>query len=73
MGLFMEALYEAIALVVLISFVGFRDWRASVVLMLSIPLTLALTFAAAFLLELRIQQVSIAALIIGQSEARIWR
>lgn len=64
-ALFLEALYEAIALVVVIAFVGFRDWRASLLLMVSIPLTLALTFGAASALGLTIQQVSIASLIIA--------
>jgi len=64
-GLFLEALYEAIALVVVIAFIGFRDWRASLLLMISIPLTLALTFGAASALGLTIQQVSIASLIIA--------
>ena len=63
--LFLKALYEAIALVVLIAFIGFRDWRASVLLMLSIPITLALSFGAANLLGIRLQQVSIASLIIA--------
>lgn len=63
--LFLEALYEAIALVVVIAFIGFRDWRASLLLMVSIPLTLALTFGAASVLGLAIQQVSIASLIIA--------
>lgn len=65
LDLFLEALYEAIALVVLIAFIGFRDWRASLLLMFSIPLTIALTFGAASLLGLALQQVSIASLIIA--------
>ncbi len=64
-ALFVEALYEAIALVVLVAFIGFRDWRASLLLMISIPLTLAMSFGSAYLIGLDIQQVSVATLIIA--------
>ena len=63
--LFMDALYEAIALVVIVSLVGFWEWRSAVLMALSIPITLALTFGFAHLLGIDLQQVSIATLIIA--------
>ena len=41
--LFMNSLYEAVALVVLISLVGFWEWRSALLMALSIPITLAMT------------------------------
>src|SRR5262249_40281274 len=63
--LFMDALYEAIALVVLVSLVGFWEWRSALLMALSIPVTLAMTFGFASLLKIDLQQVSIASLIIA--------
>ncbi len=63
--LFMDALYEAIALVVLVSLVGFWEWRSALLMALSIPITLAMTFGFAYLLGIDLQQVSIATLIIA--------
>ncbi|MEM8570749.1 MAG: efflux RND transporter permease subunit [Pseudomonadota bacterium] len=63
--LFMTALVEAIALVLFISLIGFRDWRTALLMMLSIPLALAMTFAMIDLIGIELQQVSIAALIIA--------
>jgi multidrug efflux pump subunit AcrB len=63
--LFMTALYEAIALVVLIALIGFWEWRSALLLMISIPVTLALTFGIISVLGIDLQQVSIAALIIA--------
>lgn len=63
--LFMDALYEAIILVVLASWVGFWEWRSALLMALSIPLTLAMTFGMMQVLGIDIQQVSIAALIIA--------
>ena len=63
--LFMDALYEAIALVVLVSLVGFWEWRSALLMALSIPITLAMTFGFAYLLKIDLQQVSIATLIIA--------
>lgn len=63
--LFMTALYEAIILVVIIALVGFWDWRSAFLIMISIPLTLAMTFGFASLLGIQLQQVSIATLIIA--------
>jgi multidrug efflux pump subunit AcrB len=63
--LFMDALYEAIILVVLVSWIGFWEWRSAVLMAISIPITLAMTFGFAHLLGIDIQQVSIATLIIA--------
>ncbi len=63
--LFMDSLVEAIALVVLVALIGFWEWRSAVVLSLSIPLTLAMTFGMMSVLGIDLQQVSIASLIIA--------
>ncbi len=63
--LFMDALYEAIVLVVIVSLVGFWEWRSAVLMAISIPITLAMTFGFAHLLGIDIQQVSVATLIIA--------
>lgn len=63
--LFMDALYEAIALVVLVSLIGFWEWRSALLMALSIPITLAMTFGFAYMLGIDLQQVSIATLIIA--------
>jgi multidrug efflux pump subunit AcrB len=63
--LFMDALYEAIALVVLISLLGFWEWRSALLMAISIPITLAMTFGFAYVLGIDLQQVSIATLIIA--------
>lgn len=64
-GLFMDALYEAIILVVLVSWIGFWEWRSAVLMAFSMPITLALTFGSMYLLGIDIQQVSVATLIIA--------
>jgi multidrug efflux pump subunit AcrB len=63
--LFMEALYEAIVLVVLIALIGFWEWRSALLMALSIPITLAMTFGLAHTVNIDLQQVSIATLIIA--------
>lgn len=63
--LFMTSLYEAIVLVVLVSLIGFWEWRSALVMALSIPLTLLMTFGMMHLLGIDLQQVSIASLIIA--------
>jgi multidrug efflux pump subunit AcrB len=63
--LFMSSLYEAIVLVVLIALIGFWEWRSAVLMSLSIPLTLAMTFGMMYALGIDLQQVSIASLIIA--------
>jgi multidrug efflux pump subunit AcrB len=64
-SLFMVSLYEAIALVVVVSLVGFWSWRSALLVAASIPLTLAISFGAMQLFGVDIQQVSIATLIIA--------
>ncbi len=63
--LFMTALYEAIALVVFVAFLGFWQWRPAILMMVSMPITLAMTFGMIYLLGIELQQVSIATLIIA--------
>ena len=63
--LFMNSLYEAVALVVLVSLLGFWEWRSALLMALSIPVTLAMTFGMMLLLGIDLQQVSIASLIIA--------
>jgi multidrug efflux pump subunit AcrB len=63
--LFMSSLYEAIVLVILVSLIGFWEWRSAMLMALSIPLTLLMTFGMMSMLGLDIQQISIASLIIA--------
>src|SRR5215813_6199035 len=63
--LFMGALYEAIILVVVVSLIGFWEWRSAVLMAISIPITLAMTFGMMHILGIDIQQVSVATLIIA--------
>jgi multidrug efflux pump subunit AcrB len=63
--LFLEALFEALALVGVVALLGFREWRSALLVMLSIPTTLALTFGMIFSLGIDLQQVSLASLIIA--------
>src|SRR5205085_513775 len=64
-GLFNQSLLEAIVLVILVSLIGFWEWRSALVMAISIPVTLAMTFGFMQLLGLDIQQMSIASLIIA--------
>jgi multidrug efflux pump subunit AcrB len=64
-NLFMKSLYEAILLVVLVALVGFWEWRSAVLMALAIPITLAMTFGMMYVLDIDVQQVSIASLIIA--------
>ena len=63
--LFMDALYEAIGLVVIVSLIGFWEWRSALLMAISIPITLAMTFGIIYVLGIDIQQVSVASLIIA--------
>ena len=63
--LFMMSLWEAVILVVLVALVGFWEWRSALLMALSIPITLFMTFGMMRLAGLDIQQVSIASLIIA--------
>ena len=64
-NLFMGALYEAIGLVVLIALIGFWEWRSAFLMAISMPITLAMTFGLAHIVNIDLQQVSIATLIIA--------
>src|SRR4029078_11620604 len=63
--LFMSSLYEAIGLVVIVSLICFCEWRSALIMALSIPITLAMTFGMMSVLGIDLQQVSIATLIIA--------
>jgi multidrug efflux pump subunit AcrB len=63
--LFMRSLYEAIGLVVLVGLIGFREWRSALVLALSIPITLAMTFGLMLVFGVELQQISISSLILA--------
>jgi multidrug efflux pump subunit AcrB len=65
LDIFMDALYEAIVLVILVSLIGFWEWRSALLMALAIPITLAMNFGVIYLLGIDIQQVSIATLIIA--------
>jgi multidrug efflux pump subunit AcrB len=65
LSLFMRALNEAIILVVIVSLVGFWEWRLALMMALAIPITLAMTFGILYLLGIDLQQVSVATLIIA--------
>jgi multidrug efflux pump subunit AcrB len=64
-SLFMNSLYEAVFLVVIVSLIGFWEWRSALIMALSIPITLLMTFGMMHLLGIDLQQISIASLIIA--------
>lgn len=64
-GLFMNSLMEAVVLVVLVSLIGFWEWRSALLMALAIPITLSMTFGMMKVLGVDLQQVSIATLIIA--------
>jgi multidrug efflux pump len=64
-NLFLRALMEAIVLVVIVSLIGFWEWRLALIMALAIPITLAMTFGIVQMLGIDLQQVSIATLIIA--------
>jgi multidrug efflux pump subunit AcrB len=63
--LFNHALEEAIVLVVVIALIGFWEWRSALLMAVSIPITLLMTFGMMKMLGWDIQQVSTASLIIA--------
>jgi multidrug efflux pump len=63
--LFLRALYEAILLVVVVSLIGFWEWRLALIMALAIPITLSMTFGVSYMLGIDLQQVSVATLIIA--------
>jgi multidrug efflux pump subunit AcrB len=48
-----------------VSWLGFWEWRSALLMAISIPITLAMTFGSLYLLGIDIQQVSVATLIIA--------
>ena len=50
---------------VVVSLIGFWEWRSAVLMAISIPITLAMTFGMMYMLHIDIQQVSVATLIIA--------
>src|SRR5262249_15294065 len=54
--LFMMSLWEAVILVVLVALVGFWEWRSALLMALSIPVTLFMTFGMMKFAGLDIQQ-----------------
>src|SRR5262249_56810487 len=64
-NLFMVSLYEAVILVVLVSLIGFWEWRSALLMAVAIPITLAMTFGMMLVLGIDLQQISIATLIIA--------
>jgi multidrug efflux pump subunit AcrB len=65
MELFMDALLEAIVLVVVVSLIGFCEWRSALIMAISIPVTVAMTMGMMQILGIDLQQTSIAAMIIA--------
>src|SRR5260370_4419857 len=63
--LFLRALYEAILLVVVVSLIGFWEWRLPLIMALAIPITLGMTFGVSYMLGIDLQQVSVPPLIIA--------
>src|ERR1700730_13554205 len=63
--LFLRALYEAVILVVVVSLIGFWEWRLALIMALAIPITLGMTFGVSYMLGIDLQQVSVATLIIA--------
>lgn len=61
---FTKALFEAIAIVLIVSFISL-GLRAGMVVALSIPLVLAITFVSMYYLGISLQRVSLGALIIS--------
>ncbi|MFZ0594479.1 MAG: efflux RND transporter permease subunit [Bryobacteraceae bacterium] len=63
--LFSHSLVEALVLVVVVALIGFWSWRTSLLIAVSMPITLAITFGVINTLGIDLQQVSIASLIIA--------
>jgi multidrug efflux pump subunit AcrB len=64
-SLFTNSLWEAVGLVVLVSLVGFWNWRSAALMAASIPITLAMTLGFMAVVKIDLQQVAIASLIIS--------
>ena len=55
LSLFMRALNKAIVLVVIVSLIGFWEWRLALMMALAIPITLAMTFGILYFLGIDLQ------------------
>lgn len=64
-SLFNKSLYEAIGLVVVVSLIGFWEWRSALLMALAIPITLAMTYGMMWTAGIDLQQVSVASLILA--------
>jgi multidrug efflux pump len=62
--LFMQSFFEAVAIVLVVTFLALK-WRAGLVVTLSIPVVLAMTFTAMWLLGIDLHRISTGALIIA--------
>jgi len=62
--LFMQSFFEAVAIVLVVTFLALK-WRAGLVVALSIPVVLAITFTAMWLLNIDLHRISTGALIIA--------
>ena len=62
--LFMQSFFEAVAIVLAVTFLALK-WRAGLVVALSIPVVLAITFTAMWLLNIDLHRISTGALIIA--------
>ncbi|AAZ98484.1 probable transmembrane drug efflux protein [Thiobacillus denitrificans ATCC 25259] len=63
-GLFMKAFAEAVAIVLAVTFLALK-WRAGLVVALSIPVVLAITFTAMWFFNIDLHRISTGALIIA--------
>lgn len=63
-GEFTKSLWEAIFIVLAVSFVAL-GWRPGIVVAVAIPLVLAITFVAMYMLGISLQRISLGALIIA--------
>ncbi len=63
-GLFMKAFAEAVAIVLAVTFLALK-WRAGLVVALSIPVVLAITFTAMWFFDIDLHRISTGALIIA--------
>jgi multidrug efflux pump subunit AcrB len=63
--LFSHSLVEALVLVVIVALIGFWSWRTSLLIAVSMPITLGISFGVINTLGIDLQQVSIASLIIA--------
>jgi len=62
--LFMQSFFEAVAIVLVVTFLALK-WRAGLVVTLSIPVVLAITFSVMWLFDIGLHRISTGALIIS--------